>query len=112
MVAETFIPKWFNIAVRKSSLFMNIRNNPWATVIDIHVDKGNPTSKVLLRFNKTIAIVLMPRETARFFHLFINYLVPIQPDIGADKVVSYFSERRPRYKIFGFLKVKGWVNSE
>ena len=81
------IPEWLYIVMGESSFPMYMGNDPWAAVLAIYVDKRNPAGQILLGFNETISINLMPRETPWLLCLFVYDLVPIESYIGANEVM-------------------------
>ena len=82
------IPEWLYLVLGESSFPMYMGNDPWAAVLAIYIDKRNPAGQILLGFNETVPIILMPRETPWLLCLFINDLIPIETYIRANEVMS------------------------
>ena len=65
-----------------------------ASVVDGGIGERHPAGEVLLRFDEGVAVVLMPRESARLLGLLVDGLVPVEAHVGADQVVAQIGEHR------------------
>lgn len=72
---------------------MHMGNDPWAAVLAIYIDQRDPAGQILLGFNETVPIILMPRETPWLLRLFVDDLIPIKSHIRANEVMSNGSKR-------------------
>ncbi len=67
---------------------MDAGQNPRAAIIAGGIIQRDPAGDIGLGIGEGITIILMPREDAGFFRLFINRLIPIKPQIGADEIMA------------------------
>ena len=100
MVVETFVAQRFDIFMGKRYLPMHYWDYPWAAVSNMNVNERIPASEALVRLDKSIPVILMPRESSRFFCLFVNQLVPIQSDIWANQIMTNISKGLLGDKLF------------
>src|SRR5260370_14836358 len=99
-------------AMRKRPAQMPARNHPRTTVVNDRVVESDPTGEVLLRLDKGVAIVLMPRERLRIFGLLVHRLIPVKPDVGADQIVAEVLKNAARRKLAQHLRKPNQVHSE
>ena len=58
------------------------------------VGERDPAREVLLGLDERVAVVLVPRETARLLGLLVHRLIPVQADVGPDQIGADPHDRR------------------
>ena len=72
--------------MEERSTSMKSGSDDRATVVSIRIGHRHPTSQVLLGLDEGVAVVLMPREGRLGSRLLVYGLIPVEPNIRAQKV--------------------------
>jgi hypothetical protein len=112
VVFEALVAKRVDIGVRKRAALMDTGNDPRTPGINGGVGEREPDREVLLRLDEGVTVVLMPGEPAGLLGLLVNDLVPVEANVGADKVSTYLRDRRVPADVAGRLGLLYRVRSE